>query len=41
MGVAEASSYVPHEGQSAPIPKCKRISALRDVLARDGPARKG
>jgi uncharacterized protein len=39
MEVAEASPYVPHAGQAAPVPKWKRMDAFRDVLARDDPAR--
>jgi predicted pyridoxine 5'-phosphate oxidase superfamily flavin-nucleotide-binding protein len=41
MGVAEPSPYVPRAGETAPIPKWKRMDAFCDVLARDDPARKG
>jgi predicted pyridoxine 5'-phosphate oxidase superfamily flavin-nucleotide-binding protein len=39
MSIVEASPFVPHAGQAAPVPKWKRMDAFRDVLARDDPAR--
>ena len=39
MSVAEPSPYVPHAGQTPPVPKWKRMDDFRDVLARDDPAR--
>jgi uncharacterized protein len=39
LQTVEPSPYVPHAGQTPPVPKWKRFDAFRDVLPAGDPAR--
>ena len=39
MSVVEPSAYVPHAGQTPPVPKWKSMDMVADVLPREGAAR--